>query len=76
MIDAIERTPGLEASPERVWRALTDPAELSAWFPDEARDLAVRPGGDGFQTPEAREHDVEGWRHELEELRAHLTAPG
>lgn len=48
MIDAIERTLELDVTPERVWRALTDPDELSTWFPDEARDLEVRPGGDGW----------------------------
>lgn len=28
----IDRTIEINASPSRVWRALTDPAELSAWF--------------------------------------------
>jgi uncharacterized protein YndB with AHSA1/START domain len=28
----IDRTIVINASPSRVWRALTDPAELSAWF--------------------------------------------
>lgn len=45
-IPAIERTMQLTASPERVWRAITDPAELSRWFPDRA-ELDVRAGGDG-----------------------------
>lgn len=140
MIDAIERTLELDASPERVWRALTDPDELSAWFPDEARQLEVRPGGDGwwyweahgryavrfeaveaprrlvwvwardpgvgvdespsttvewrleplddgararlhlredgFLDRESREQNVEGWRHELGELRSHLAESG
>lgn len=48
MIDAIEKTLELDASRERVWRALTAPDELSSWFPDEARGLEVRPGGDGW----------------------------
>lgn len=48
MIDAIERRMALAASPERVWRALTDPEELAAWFPDETVDLDVRPGADGW----------------------------
>lgn len=137
MTDAIERTLEFDATPERVWRALTDPEELSAWFPDDARDLDVRPGGagwwhweahgryavrfevverprrlvwvwarepgvsvdespstrvewrletregdegtrlhlreEGFLTPEHREQNVEGWRHELGELREHLA---
>ena len=28
----IDRTIEIDAPPERVWQALTDPAELSAWF--------------------------------------------
>ncbi len=45
-LPAIERTLELKASPERVWRAISDPAELSRWFPTHA-ELEVRPGGDG-----------------------------
>lgn len=43
---AIERTIELNASPERVWRAISDPAELGRWFPQRA-ELDLRPGGDG-----------------------------
>ena len=32
MIEAIERTLELEASPQDVWRALTDSAEFGEWF--------------------------------------------
>ncbi|HXW05193.1 MAG TPA: SRPBCC domain-containing protein, partial [Vicinamibacterales bacterium] len=28
----IDRSIDIEASPDRVWRALTDPGELSTWF--------------------------------------------
>ena len=45
-IPAIERTLELTASPDRVWRAITDQAELSRWFPDEAV-LDLRVGGSG-----------------------------
>jgi len=31
-LSRIDRTIEIKASPERVWRALTNPAELSAWF--------------------------------------------
>lgn len=48
MTDAIERTLRLSAPPERVWRALTDPEELAAWFPDETVDLEVRRSGGGW----------------------------
>ncbi len=48
-IPAIERTLDLTASPERLWRALTDPVELSQWFPDQA-EVDLRPGGNGAWT--------------------------
>ena len=39
-----EGTVTIEASPDRVWQALTDARELERWFPLEAR---VEPGEDG-----------------------------
>lgn len=47
MSDVVEKTLQLAADPERVWRALTDPAELGHWFPDET-DLEPRVGGEGW----------------------------
>lgn len=44
--DTVEKTLHLSASPERVWRSLTDPRELARWFPDET-DLEPRPGATG-----------------------------
>jgi uncharacterized protein YndB with AHSA1/START domain len=42
----VERNVDLDASPAEVWRALTEPDELVAWFgPDVELDL--RPGGRG-----------------------------
>ena len=32
---------------ERVWRAISDPAEIVRWFPNESATLDVRPGGTG-----------------------------
>jgi uncharacterized protein YndB with AHSA1/START domain len=46
-IPAIERTLVLRASPERVWRALTDADELSRWFGQRA-DLRPEVGYDGW----------------------------
>lgn len=31
--------------PEKVWRALTEPAHLSAWYPMQVVDLDLRAGG-------------------------------
>ena len=75
-VDAIERTLELSASPERVWKALTDPQELAAWFPDEA-EVDVRANGGGwwrwekhgrfavrFEIVEAPRRLVWSWSHE------------
>jgi uncharacterized protein YndB with AHSA1/START domain len=43
---AIEREVELRASPDRVWRALTDPRELAAWFGCTA-EFDLRPSGSG-----------------------------
>jgi uncharacterized protein YndB with AHSA1/START domain len=42
----IERTIQLKSAVDRVWKAITDPMELSRWFGD-ATELDLRPGGDG-----------------------------
>jgi uncharacterized protein YndB with AHSA1/START domain len=44
---AIERYLDLRSTPERVWRALTDPAELAAWFGQRA-DFRAEVGYDGW----------------------------
>jgi uncharacterized protein YndB with AHSA1/START domain len=36
----------LDAPPDEVWDALTDPAELAEWFANDV-ELDVRPGGEG-----------------------------
>lgn len=43
--DRIERTVDLPFPPERVWRALTQPQELSRWFSDRV-DLDPTDGGE------------------------------
>jgi uncharacterized protein YndB with AHSA1/START domain len=43
----VEKVLEFQASPERVWKAITDPAELSMWFGDRT-ELELRPGGEGF----------------------------
>lgn len=45
-IAAVERTLELDAPPDRVWRAISDPAELARWFPQRAT-WDLRPGGEG-----------------------------
>lgn len=43
----VERTLELDHSPERVWRALTDPEELSSWFGDSA-EVELEVGAEGW----------------------------
>lgn len=42
----VEKVLEFEAPVERVWKAITDPAELSRWFGHET-ELDLTPGGDG-----------------------------
>jgi uncharacterized protein YndB with AHSA1/START domain len=62
MTDLIERELALTASPDEVWRALTDPAWLQLWLADEVW-LEPWPGGDARFTigDEVRE----GWVEEV-----------
>lgn len=43
--DSIRKELTLSAPRDRVWRALTDPAELLRWFPTHAAEVDLRPGG-------------------------------
>ena len=44
----VVKTLVLGATPQRVWRALTDPKELVRWFPDEKAAIEAKPGSEGF----------------------------
>ncbi len=46
---AIERVLDLQAAPDRVWAALTDPAEISQWFGTET-ELELTVGAEGWFT--------------------------
>lgn len=48
-LSRIDRTIEINATPERVWRALTDVAELSAWF-QVTIDGAIAQGADAWMT--------------------------
>src|SRR5262245_65042320 len=43
---AVQRTVDLDVSPDELWQAITDPAELATWFAPEA-ELDAVPGGHG-----------------------------
>jgi uncharacterized protein YndB with AHSA1/START domain len=47
--DSIEREILIKAPPEVVWRTITEPDEIAAWFSD-AVELDVQPGGAGALT--------------------------
>jgi len=46
MARRIEKRLEFAASPERVWKAISDPTEIAQWFGDRA-ELDLRPGGEG-----------------------------
>ena len=46
-VPALERSILLRASPERVWRALTEADELAAWFGQRC-EIDLRPGGEAW----------------------------
>jgi uncharacterized protein YndB with AHSA1/START domain len=53
--ESTRRTVALPAAPERVWEALTDPEQLSAWFGARV-DLEARPGATArFRWTDGRE---------------------
>jgi uncharacterized protein YndB with AHSA1/START domain len=38
----------IRASRERVWRSLTEPDELAAWFPTRSAEIAAVGGAEGW----------------------------
>lgn len=46
-VAAIERTLELQAAPEAVWRALTDPEQIAGWFSD-AVQVKMEKGSEGW----------------------------
>ena len=47
MAMTIEKKVELKAPPDRVWRAITDPAEIAQWFGDSA-EFDLTPGSEGW----------------------------
>lgn len=44
----VTKTLQLDADPERVWAAISDPAQLAMWFPDRVEIAAIEPGEKGW----------------------------
>ena len=66
----IDRSVDIEASPERIWRALTDPAEISGWF-QVSVEGSVEPGNEVWMT--ALHPDFAGQRFRV--LFVEMTPP-
>ena len=77
-LDAIERTVELPQPVERVWRAISDPAEIRRWFPNESATLDVRAGGTGelVWVIEGKEFRTEVHVHEVDEPRRFVWSWG
>ena len=57
-IGTIEREMHIEASPEVVYRVVSEPGHLSEWWPDDAK-LEPVTGGTGYHLRQAGRHKVE-----------------
>jgi uncharacterized protein YndB with AHSA1/START domain len=60
-LSRIDRTIEIDAPPERVWRALTDAGELSAWF-QVTIEGAITQGADAWMTLVHPEHAGQRFR--------------
>ena len=63
----IDRTVEIAAPPERVWRALTDPRELSAWF-QVTIDGEIRAGNEVWMTSTHKGYEGQRFAVEFVEL--------
>ena len=68
-LSRIERTIEIKARPERVWKALTDVNELSAWFKVKIEGDLL-PGSDVWMTSLLPQHDGQRWPVHIVELTA------
>jgi uncharacterized protein YndB with AHSA1/START domain len=66
-LSRIDRTIEIQAPPERVWRALTDAAELSAWFQVKIEGQ-MAPGSDVWMTSVHPQHAGQRWPVRILEL--------
>ena len=66
-LSRIDRTIEIQAPPERVWRALTDAAELSAWFQVKIEGQ-MAPGSEVWMTSVHPQHAGQRWPVRILEL--------
>lgn len=67
-IPAITKDLELDASLERVWGAITDPAQLGSWFPNRVEIESMSPGNRGWFVWD----DHGRYRFEVEEVEVHV----
>jgi uncharacterized protein YndB with AHSA1/START domain len=66
-LSRIDRTIEIQAPPERVWRALTDSEELSAWFQVHIEG-EIAAGGEVWMTSVHPQHAGQRWPVRIVEL--------
>ena len=67
-IPAITKDLELDASLERVWSAITDPAQLGSWFPNSVEIESMSPGNRGWFVWD----DHGRYRFEVEEIEVQV----
>lgn len=65
-LSAIEKIVELNHPVDRVWRAISDPAELVHWFPNTSATLDTRPGGVGHWVWDVEQGHFEAEIHVVE----------
>jgi len=66
-LSRIDKTIDIQAPPERVWRALTDARELSAWF-QVTIEGAIEPGAEVWMTAHHPGYEGQRFRVRIAEL--------
>src|SRR5688572_9233084 len=66
-LSRIDRAIDIAAPPEEVWRALTDAAELSAWF-EVTIEGRLEPGGEVWMTSVHPQHTGQRFRVSIAEM--------
>lgn len=66
-LSRIDRTVDIQATPERVWRALTDPHELAAWFRVKIEGH-IAPGAEVWMSSVLPQHAGQRWPVRIVEM--------
>jgi uncharacterized protein YndB with AHSA1/START domain len=66
-LSRIDRTVDIQATPERVWRALTDPHELATWF-RVTIEGEIAPGAEVWMSSVLPQHAGQRWPVRIVEM--------